>query len=72
MERLLGRLLLVTGIGIAVLGGLLLLVGRIPWLGRLPGDLRLSRDGLSITIPLMTCLLLSLVLTLVLNLLGKR
>ena len=72
MERLLGRLLLVTGLGLVALGGMLLSIGRVPWLGRLPGDLRLSRDGLSITIPLATCMVLSLVATIVLNLLAKR
>ena len=72
MERMLGRLLLVPGLVMAAAGGLLLLAGRLGWLGRLPGDLRFSRDGVSIYIPLATCLLLSLLLTILLNLLGRR
>ena len=69
---MLGRALLITGLAIAAAGVLVLLAGRLGWLGRLPGDLRISRDGVSIYIPLATCLLLSLVLTLILNLLGRR
>ena len=72
MERLLGRLLLVSGLLIAAAGVLLLMVDRIPWLGRLPGDLRLTRDGVSVYVPLVTCLLLSLLLTVFLNLVGRR
>ncbi len=67
----LGRLLLIGGIALALLGGLLLLVGRLG-LPRLPGDLVFQRDGVVIWIPLATSLILSLVLTLVLNLLARR
>jgi hypothetical protein len=63
-----GRLLLTFGIGIALIGGLLMLGGRIPWLGRLPGDIRIERDGFSCFIPLATSIILSLLLTLLLNL----
>jgi hypothetical protein len=63
-----GRLLLVFGIGIAIIGGLLMLGGRIPWLGRLPGDIRIEREGFSCFIPLATSIVLSLLLTLLLNL----
>jgi hypothetical protein len=63
-----GRLLLVFGIGIVIIGGLLMLGGRIPWLGRLPGDIRIEREGFSCFIPLATSIVLSLLLTLLLNL----
>lgn len=63
-----GRLLLILGIGLALIGGLLMLGSRIPWLGQLPGDIRIERDGFSCFIPLATSILLSLLLTLLLNL----
>ena len=67
----LGRWLLLFGLGLAGLGLFLMLLGRLPWLGRLPGDIRLQRGGISCFFPLATSLLLSLVLTLLLNLLAR-
>ncbi|HEX2032735.1 MAG TPA: DUF2905 domain-containing protein [Chloroflexota bacterium] len=62
-----GRLLLVAGLALAGLGLLIMLAGRIPFLGRLPGDIAVQRDGASFYFPLVSSLLLSLVLTVVLN-----
>ena len=67
-----GRTLLIFGVVLAVLGGVLVLVGQIPGLGRLPGDISIERDNVRIYVPLGTMLLLSLVLTIVLNLLARR
>jgi len=63
-----GRILLILGIGIALIGGLLMLGSRIPWLGNLPGDIRIERAGFSCFFPLATSILLSLLLTVILNL----
>jgi hypothetical protein len=68
----LGRMLLVFGLSIAAVGVLMMLVGRVPFLGRLPGDIAVQRDGWSFYFPLATCILLSLVLTVVLNLFARR
>ena len=63
----LGRMLLILG-GILALAGLVLTLGpKIPFLGRLPGDIRVQRENFSCSFPLATSLLLSLVLTLLLN-----
>jgi hypothetical protein len=67
-----GRTLLVVGLVIAVMGVLMLLAGQLPWLGRLPGDISIERDNFRFYAPLATCLLLSLIVTLVLNLLARR
>lgn len=72
MDRTLGRWLIVAGLLLAVLGVLVLLSPRLRWLGRLPGDIRIVRDGFSLFLPLTTCILLSLLLAVVLNLIGKR
>lgn len=68
----LGRILLVIGLGIAFVGGLFMLFGRLPInLGNLPGDIRIQRENMSCFFPLGTMLLLSIVLTVVLNLLVR-
>ena len=64
-----GKWLVLMGLVLVVLGGLLWLAGRIPFVGRLPGDIRIERENFSCFIPLATSLLLSLLLTLLLNLL---
>jgi len=58
-----GRLLIALGIVFLVVGALLLFVGKIPYLGRLPGDMHIKRENFEFHFPLATCLLLSLVLT---------
>jgi hypothetical protein len=68
-----GKILVIVGLSIAVLGGLIWLGGKagLP-LGRLPGDIRVERDNFKFYFPLMTCLLISAVLTLVAWLLRRR
>jgi hypothetical protein len=67
-----GKILIVIGLALAVLGGLLWLGGRMNLpLGRLPGDIRIEREHFKFYFPLATCVLLSAVMTLILWLLGK-
>jgi len=65
----LGKWLLFLGLVIAGLGGILWLWGKIPFIGRLPGDILIQRDNFVFFFPLVTGLAISLFLTLVLNLL---
>ena len=67
----LGKILMVWGGMMLVVGVLLTLSGKIPWLGRLPGDIIIQRDNFSFYFPLTTCLLLSVVLSLVVALLRR-
>ena len=67
-----GRMLVVFGLLIALVGVALVLVGRVPWLGRLPGDIHIQRGNWTFYFPLATSLLLSVVLTLILLILGRR
>jgi Protein of unknown function (DUF2905) len=60
-----GWVLLVLGLVIAGVGLVWILAPSIPWLGRLPGDIRIERENFRFYFPLVTCLLLSLVLSLV-------
>ena len=66
-----GRSLLVIGLVVVAVGVVLILAPRIPILGKLPGDITFQRDGLTVVIPLATMLLISIVLTIVLNLIGR-
>jgi len=67
----LGRLLLIIGGMLLLLGLTLTLAGRIPWVGRLPGDIVIEREKFGCYIPLATSILLSLLLTLLLNLVAR-
>jgi hypothetical protein len=70
--RELGRLLVILG-GVSVIVGVLLLVGaRLPWLGRLPGDIVVRRGPVTFYLPLVTSLVVSIVLTVLLNLFWRR
>jgi Protein of unknown function (DUF2905) len=67
----LAKLLILFGVVIILVGGALLLIGRVPFIGRLPGDLTLSQGSVTCFFPLATSILLSLLLTLILNLLAR-
>ncbi len=71
-----GRLLILLGAIVVLIGLVFLLAERIPFLGHLPGDIHIQTDGVSCFLPLATSILLSillsLVLTLALNLLQRR
>ncbi len=64
----LGKLLVFVGGLIVVVGLVFIVGGRIPFLGRLPGDFSFSRGNTHIYFPLATSVVLSVILTLVLNL----
>jgi hypothetical protein len=67
----LGKLLVIVGVVLVVVGVLLWSgLGR-GWLGRLPGDVHYSRGNFTFYFPLMTCVLVSVVLTIILWLLRK-
>ena len=62
----LGRILIFIGVGIVALGLILTLVGRVPFLGRLPGDIVFRRGNFTLYFPFATSILLSLLLTVLL------
>lgn len=67
----LGKFLVVLGVLLACLGAILWSGVGKGWLGRLPGDIHYARDSFSFHFPVVTCLLLSLVLTFVMWLLKR-
>ena len=68
----LGKLLVVFGALIVVAGLVLMLVGRIPFLGRLPGDFSVQRGNWTFYFPLATSILISVILSVLLYLVGRR
>ncbi len=72
--QLLGRGVLIIGLILTVLGGLLMLIARIPFfsnLGNLPGDIHIEGQGFSCIIPIVSMILISVVLTIVLNIIVR-
>ena len=67
----LGRTILLLGAILVVVGLVLTFAGRIPLLGRLPGDIVIERGSLTCAVPIATSILLSLLLTLILNVLAR-
>jgi hypothetical protein len=70
--RYIGRFLIIIGIVISAVGVILLLSGKIPWLGRLPGDIIIQRKNFSFYFPLATSILLSVILTFIFWLISRR
>ncbi len=67
----LGRLLIGLGVLLIAVGSLLTLAGKLPWLGRLPGDFFYKNERVTVYFPLATSLLVSLLLSLLLYLWRK-
>ncbi|MBI5187761.1 MAG: DUF2905 domain-containing protein [Nitrospirae bacterium] len=67
-----GRFLIILGIIIVAVGGLLLFSGKVPWLGRLPGDIIIQKKNFTFYFPLATSILLSVILTLLFWIIGRR
>ncbi|GAB4338116.1 MAG: hypothetical protein Kow0099_11930 [Candidatus Abyssubacteria bacterium] len=66
----LAKFLMIVGAVIFVIGLAVLLAPKIPWLGHLPGDIDIRGKNYRIYIPIITCILLSILLTLLLNLIN--
>jgi hypothetical protein len=59
----LGKVLMLSGCVLLAVGALLYLAGKLPWFGRLPGDIVVERGPVTLYFPLATCILVSLVLS---------
>ncbi len=67
-----GRLLIIVGIATAAVGVLFIFSSKLPWLGRLPGDVVFHRKNFTFYFPLATSILISLLLTLLFWIFGRR
>jgi uncharacterized membrane protein YidH (DUF202 family) len=61
----LGKMLILLGVVLIMIGLGFLFAGKIPWLGRLPGDIYVKRGNFSFYFPLGTCIVISIVLSLI-------
>ncbi len=66
-----GKLLLIIGGAMIVLGGLLWLASKVSFLGHLPGDIRIEKPGFTCMVPLTSSILISILLTIVLNIIVR-
>ena len=67
-----GKTLILLGAVLMVLGVVFLVAPKIPFLGKLPGDIHLRGKNWSFSFPVVTCIVISVVLTLILNLFSRR
>jgi hypothetical protein len=67
-----GKILIIFGLLLLLLGGALLLVEKIPFIGKLPGDIHFKKGNFTFYFPITTCILLSILLSIILTLLGRR
>jgi hypothetical protein len=59
----LGKMLIFLGVFIIVIGLLLMIGEKIPWIGKLPGDIIIKKEKFSFYFPITTCIIVSLILT---------
>ena len=62
----LGKILILMGAFMALIGGILLLVGKVPYLGKLPGDITIQKKNFTFYFPLATSIVISLLVSLIL------
>ncbi|MBI3247350.1 MAG: DUF2905 domain-containing protein [Deltaproteobacteria bacterium] len=67
----LGKTLVLLGSVLVLVGAALVFGGKLPWLGRLPGDIMIQRDNFTFYFPLVSSLIVSLVLSLLFLLLRR-
>ena len=72
MPTLVGKVLILVGILFIIVGLGIVLKVRIPYLGRLPGDIRIEKEGFRFYFPIVTCIIISILLTLILVLLYRK
>jgi hypothetical protein len=67
----LGKLLILLGVFIVLVGLLLVIGDKIPWIGKLPGDIIIKKEKFSFYFPITTCIIISIILTLLFTLFRK-
>ncbi|MBL7196467.1 MAG: DUF2905 domain-containing protein [Candidatus Omnitrophica bacterium] len=67
-----GKILIIMGIFIASVGIVFLLVDKVPFLGKLPGDIHIQKENFSFYFPLTTCILISIIVSLIFWMFSKK
>jgi hypothetical protein len=63
-----GKLLLILGIILSIMGLIFIFGSKVPGLGRLPGDIFIKKENVTFFFPIVTCILISIIVTLILSL----
>ena len=71
MMEFFGKILILFGILLVVLGIIFSFFGKIPYLGKLPGDIYIKKENFTFYFPLTTCILISIILSLIFYLISK-
>lgn len=72
MEQSWGKYIVLIGVAIVVIGAIVYFFGdKLHWIGRLPGDIRVERENFRFYFPIVTMILLSLLLTLIVNIIKR-
>jgi uncharacterized protein HemY len=66
-----GKTLIIIGLVITAMGIVLVCIPKVPWLGKLPGDIAVKKDNFQFYFPITTCIIISIILSIVLYLLRK-
>lgn len=67
-----GKIFIGLGIIMIIVGGLFVIGGKIPFIGRLPGDIAIQKKNFSFYFPITTCIIISLIFSLIMWLLSRR
>lgn len=67
-----GKILILFGLILVTIGALFLFVGKIPYIGKLPGDIYIQKKNFSFYFPLTTSIIISIILTIILSLISRR
>lgn len=67
-----GRMFILFGLVLVIIGGILMLGGRFSWFGRLPGDICVQKKNFTFFFPITTSILISIILSLIVILLRRR
>jgi hypothetical protein len=69
---ILGKIFILFGIIFFIIGGIFVLAGKVPLIGKLPGDIHIQKKKFSFYFPLTSSIILSVVLTIILNLILRK
>ena len=67
-----GKILMLFGLILFLVGGLFVVGGKVPWIGKLPGDIYVQKNNFTFFFPITTCIIISLTLSMLLILLRRR
>jgi len=65
------KIIIITGVVLIILGIVLLGIQKLPFGGKLPGDILIKRENFTFYLPLTTCIIISLIFSIILYLIGK-